>query len=93
VSADPLLHQQSFGTPSGTNLINMLNPEIDVGNIIAVSEEDLKEEQKQAMEKAIEEYRQLCLKLFSLNKSGQVIQKQDLLLPRQVTFDSNPDKL
>jgi hypothetical protein len=60
----------------------MFNPEIDLGNIIAVSEEDLKEEQKQAMEKAIEEYRQLCLKSFSLNKSGQVIQKQDLLLPR-----------
>jgi hypothetical protein len=66
----------------------MFNPEVDAGNIIAVSEEDLKEEQKQAMEKAIEEYRQLCLKSFSLNKSGQVIQKQDLSLPRQVTFDS-----
>jgi hypothetical protein len=51
----------------------MFNPEIDAGNIIVVSEEDLKEEQKQAMEKAIEEYRQLCLKSFSLNKSGQVI--------------------
>jgi hypothetical protein len=37
----------------------MFNPKIDVGNIIAVSEEDLKEEQKQTMEKAIEEYRQL----------------------------------
>jgi hypothetical protein len=45
------------------------------------------------MERAIEEYRQLCLKSFSLNKSGQVIQKQDLPLPRQVTFDSNPGKL
>jgi hypothetical protein len=75
------------------NLINMFNPEIDSGNIITVSEEDLKEEQKQAMEKAIEEYRQLCLKSFSLNKSGQVIQKQNLSLPRQVTFDSNPGKL
>jgi hypothetical protein len=53
----------------------------------------MQEEQKQAMEKAIEEYRQLCLKSFSLNKNGQVIQKQDLSLPRQVTFDSNPDKL
>jgi hypothetical protein len=71
----------------------MLNPEIDAGNIIAVTEEDLKEDQKQAMERAIEEYRQLCLKSFSLNKSGQVIQKQDLPLPRQVTFDSNPGKL
>ena len=64
------------------NPINMINPEIDSGNIIAVSEEDLKEEQRQAMEKAIEEYRQLCLRSFSLNKSGQVIQKQDLSLPR-----------
>ena len=63
------------------NPINMINPEIDSGNIIAVSE-DLKEEQRQAMEKAIEEYRQLCLRSFSLNKSGQVIQKQDLPLPR-----------
>jgi hypothetical protein len=71
----------------------MFNPEIDAGNIIAVSEEDLKKEQRQAMEKAIEEYRQLCLKSFSLNKSGQIIQKQDLPLPRQVTFDSNPGKL
>ena len=55
------------------NPINMFNPEIDSGNIIAVSEEDLKEEQRQAMEKAIEEYRQLSLRSFSLNKSGQVI--------------------
>jgi hypothetical protein len=59
----------------------------------AVTEEDLKEEQKQAMERAIEEYRQLCLKSFNLNKSGQVIQKQDLPFPRQVTFYSNPGKL
>jgi DNA polymerase III delta prime subunit len=63
------------------NTINMFNPEIDSGNIIAASE-DLKEDQKQAMEKAIEEYRQLCLKSFSINKSRQVIQKQDLPLPR-----------
>jgi hypothetical protein len=48
----------------------MFNPEIDSGNIIAVSEEDFKEDLKQAMEKAIEEYRQLCLKSFNINKSG-----------------------
>jgi hypothetical protein len=51
-------------------MINMFNPEIDSGNIIVVSEEDVKEDQKQAMEKSIEEYRQLCLKSFSINKSG-----------------------
>jgi hypothetical protein len=34
----------SFGTPGGTDLVNMLNPEINAGNIITVTEEDLKEE-------------------------------------------------
>jgi hypothetical protein len=71
----------------------MFNPEIDSGNIITISKEDLEEDQKQAIEKAIEDNRQLCLKSFSLNKSREVIQKQDLPLPRQVTFDSNPGKL
>jgi hypothetical protein len=71
----------------------MFNPEIDTENVITISEEDLKEEQKQAMENAMEDYRQLCLKSFSLNRSGEVIQKQDLPLPRQVNFDSNPSKL
>jgi hypothetical protein len=51
----------------------MFNPAIDSENVIAISEEDLKEDQKQAMEKAIENYRQLCLKSFSLNWSGEVI--------------------
>ena len=41
----------------------------------------------------MEEYRQLFLKSFSTNRSGEVIQKQDLSMPRQVTFDPNPDKL
>ena len=41
----------------------------------------------------MEEYRQLCLKSFSVNTSGEVIQKQDLPMPRQVTFDPNPGKL
>jgi hypothetical protein len=59
----------------------MFNPKINTENVIMISEEDLKEEQK------------LCLKSFSLNRSGEVIQKQDLSLPRQVTFDSNPGKL
>jgi hypothetical protein len=71
----------------------MFNPMIDSRNVITISEEDLKEDQKQAMEKAIEDYRQLCLKSFSLNRSGEVIQKQDLSMPQQVTFDSNPGKL
>ena len=72
----------------------MKNPtEINTENIIEISEADLKEDQKLAMEKAMEDYRQLCLKSFSKNRGGEVIQKQDLPLPRQVTFDSNPGKL
>jgi len=71
----------------------MFNPEIDIENVITITEADLKEEQKQAMENAMEDYRQLYLKSFSLNRSGEVIHKQDLSLPRHVTFDSNPGKL
>jgi len=71
----------------------MLTSELNTDNVIGVTETDLREEQKQAMEKAMEEYKQLCLKFFSLNRSGEVIQKQDLSLPRQVTFDPNPGKL
>ena len=41
----------------------------------------------------MEEYKQLYLKSFSMNRSREVIQKQDLPMPRQVTFDPNPGKL
>ena len=50
----------SFGTPSGTNTINkieMATSELDANNVIGVTEADLKEEQKQAVERAMEEYR------------------------------------
>jgi len=51
----------------------MATSDIDTDNVIAVIEADLREEQKQAMERAMEEYRQLCLKSFSVNRSGEVI--------------------
>jgi hypothetical protein len=51
----------------------MLNPEINTENVITISEVDLKEEQKQAMEKAMKDYRQLYLKSFNLNRSEEVI--------------------
>jgi len=65
----------------------------DIENIIAVTEANLRDEQKQAMARAMEEYKQLCLKSFSVNRSGEVIQKQDLSMPRQITFEANPGKL
>jgi len=71
----------------------MATSDLDTENVIAVTEADLRDEQKQAMERAMEEYRQLCLKSFSVNRSREVIQKQDLPMPRQVTFDPNPGKL
>ena len=68
----------------------MATSDLDSDNVIGVIEVDLREEQKQAMERAMEEYRQLCLKSFSENRSREVIQKQDLSMPRHVTFDPNP---
>ena len=45
------------------------------------------------MAKVMEDYKQLCLKSFSINKTGEVIQKEALLAPRQITFEANPSKL
>jgi len=54
---------------------------------------NLRDEQKQAIAKAMEDYKQQCLKSFSINRSGEVIQKEALPVPRQVTFEANPGKL
>jgi len=58
-----------------------------------VTEANLKDEQKQAIAKAMEDYKQQCLRSFSMNRSGEVIQKDTLPMPRQVTFEANPGKL
>jgi len=62
----------------------MATADLNTKNVIAVTEADLRDEQKQAMARAMEEYKQLCLKSFSVNRSGEVIQKQELPMPRQV---------
>ena len=41
----------------------------------------------------MEDYKKQCLKSFSINRSGDVIQKEALSAPRQVTFEANPGKL
>jgi len=71
----------------------MSTTEFDTENIIVVTEVDLRDEQNKAMARAMEEYKQLCLKSFSVNRSGEVIQKQDLPMPQQITFEANPGKL
>ena len=81
----PLLHQHIFWHTQWDRSIikiNLSNTEFDMENIIAVMKDDLKDEQKQAMARAMEEYKQLCLKSFSVNRSGDVIQKQELTMPR-----------
>jgi len=86
----------SFGTPSGDRLkikINMSTSEFDQENVIPVTEANLKDERKQAIAKAMEDYKQQCLRSFSMNRSGEVIQKDALPTPRQVTFEANPGKL
>jgi len=73
--------------------INMSNTDFDLENVIPVTEANLRDEQKQAMAKAIEDYKQLCLKSFSIIRSGKVIQKEALPMPRHITFEANPGKL
>jgi len=71
----------------------MSNNDFDLENVIPVTEANLRDEKKQAMAKAMDEYKQQCLKSFSINRSGEVIQKEALPAPRQITFEANPGKL
>jgi len=71
----------------------MSNTDFDLENVIPMTEANLRDEQKEAMTKAMEDYKQLCLKSFSINRSGEVIQKEALPMPRQNTFEANPGKL
>jgi len=71
----------------------MSTSEFDQENVIPVTEANLKDEQKQAIAKAMEDYKQQCLRSISMNRSGEVIQKDALPAPRQVTFEANPGKL
>jgi len=70
----------------------MSNTDFYLENVIPVTEANLRDEQKQAMEKAMEEYKQQCLKSFSINRSGEVIQTEALPALRKITFEANPGK-
>ena len=71
----------------------MATSDFDLENVIPVTEANLRDEQKQDIAKVMEDYKEQCLKSFSINRSGEVIQKEALLAPRQVTFEANPGKL
>jgi len=84
----------SFGTPSGTRFkIDMSTTEFDLENVIPVTEANLRDEQKQAIAKAMVDYKHQCLKSLSINRSGEVIHKEPLPAPRQDTFEANLGKL
>jgi len=53
--------------------IDMATSDFDLESVIPVTEASLKDEQKQAIAKAMEDYKQQCLKAFSINRSGEVI--------------------
>jgi len=96
VFADLFCINTSFGTPSGTRFkikIDMVTSEFDLENVNPVTEANLRDEQKQAIAKAMEDYKQQCFKSFSINRSGEVIQNEALPAPRQVTFEAYPGKL
>jgi len=97
VFADLLSHQHIFWharwDADSSSKINMSNTDFDLENVIPVTEANLRDEQKQTMAKAMEDYKQLCLKSFSINRSGEVIEKEALPMPRQITFEANPGKL
>jgi len=96
VFANQLLHQHIFWHAQWDFFkikIDMATSDFDLENAIPVTEGSLKNEQKQAIAKAMEDYKQQCLKAFSINRSGEVIQKEALPAPRQVTFEANPGKL
>jgi len=96
VFVDQLLHQHIFWHTQWDQFkirIDISTTEFDLENVIPVTEANLKDEQKQGIAKAMEDYKQQCLKSFSINRSGEEIQKEALPMPRQVTFDANLGKL
>jgi len=96
VFADQFLHQHIFWHARWDKFkikINMVNTEFDLENVIPVTEANLRDEQKRAIAKAMEDYKKLCLKSFSINRSGEVIQKEALPAPRQITSEANRGKL
>ena len=58
--------------------IDMGTSEFDLENVIPLTEANLRDEQKQDIANAMEDYKQQCLKSFNINRSGEVIQKEAL---------------
>jgi len=76
VFADQLFNQHIFWHAQWDSFkikIDMATSNFDLENVVPVTEASLKDEQKQAIAKAMEDYKQQCLKAFNINRSGEVI--------------------
>src|SRR5687767_6760297 len=66
--------------------------ELSNKNIMEVTEDDLKEDQKSDLARVMEEYKLVYLRSYSLTKRGEAIKKHDFLVPRHISIDENPGK-
>lgn len=61
-------------------------------NILKATEDDLNDEQRQLYTKAVENYKQAYLGVFSVTKRGEAIQKSAFPAPRHITTTKDPTK-
>ena len=67
--------------------------EIFEDNVIEVTEADLKDDQKEELERQIEQYRKTCLQSFSRTRSGETVKKAPFPTPHQITIVEDSGKM
>lgn len=55
--------------------------------------DDRKANQRGLVERAMEEFKLLCIKTFSVSKRGEAIKKQDLPKPRHIIVSQDTAKI
>jgi hypothetical protein len=66
--------------------------DVNEENVIPMTMEDLSDEQKQAIEGKLEEYKKGCLNSFVVTKRGQAVQKTALPEPHNITITEDTSK-
>ena len=81
--------------PGGTNTTATMSKaaEVSEDNVIEVTEADLKDDQKEELEKHTAQFRKACLQSFSRSRSGETIKKSPFPTPRQITISEDSDKM
>src|SRR5688572_2120576 len=77
--------------PSGTSTTAIMSKAADVSeeNVIEVTEADLKDDQKEELDKYTAQFRKACLQSFSRSRSGETIKKTPFPAPRQITISED----